>query len=273
MQPQAEPKPDQPPAEPQTPAQPAPDTVIAPTSPTPPPAEPSSQSPPPPAPPSQPSAVPPSAPAPKADQQPAQPSQAAPPPAAANPKARVPNTLPVTEPGERTVCVVKRHPIGIIGTYVMAATVAIVAAAFAFIVIPDFISDKGQATIVGTLLFLIVAMACAVFVTVARKVYWGNSWTVTTDSLTQVRRSGLFDRQSSQLSLKDLEDVTAAQDGVLARMLNYGLLRVETAGERSKFMFPFCPNPNYYAQQILAAREAFERNRMAEEGPAEQKTP
>lgn len=191
-----------------------------------------------------------------------------------DPKSHVPNTLPVTEPGEHTVCVVKRHPVGILGTYVIAGVALIVTAAFAFMVVPDFIKDKGQATAAGGLLFVIVAVVCSLFLLIARKVYWGNSWTVTSDSLTQVSRLGLFSRQSSQLSLRDLEDVTAAQDGVLARMLNYGVLRVETAGERSKFVFPFCPNPNYYAQQILTAREAFERNRTAEETPGpEQKTP
>src|SRR6202011_6093270 len=95
----------------------------------------------------------------------------------------------------------------------------------------------------------------------ATRIYWGNSWIVTSDSVTQVSQTSLFKRQSSQLSLIHLEDVTAEQNGVLAHMFNYGLLRVETAGERSKFTFTFCPNPNFYAREILAAREAFEQNR------------
>ncbi len=75
----------------------------------------------------------------------------------------------------------------------------------------------------------------------------------------------MFDKQSSQLSLGNLEDISAEQNGILTHMFNYGAVRVETAGERSKFFFNFCPNPNYYAQQILTARETFEQGKEANE--------
>ena len=144
--------------------------------------------------------------------------------------------------------------------------VILVTGLLAFMVVPDVAgSGSGTAMLAGGAIFMVVAIISTIFALISAKVYWGNTWTVTTDSLTQVRHFNLFSRQSSQLSLKDLEDVTAEQNGVLTEMFNYGLLRVETAGETSKFMFPYCPNPNYYAQQILAAREAFEQNRTAEE--------
>jgi uncharacterized membrane protein YdbT with pleckstrin-like domain len=75
--------------------------------------------------------------------------------------------------------------------------------------------------------------------------------------VTQVQQTGLFNKQSSQLSLENLEDVTAEKNGILAQMFNFGVIKCETAGERSKFVFPFCPNPTYYAQEILNARERF----------------
>ncbi|HVX57081.1 MAG TPA: PH domain-containing protein [Candidatus Saccharimonadales bacterium] len=194
------------------------------------------------------------------------------PSAAVSAKTRVPNTLPVDEPGERTVCVVKRHPIGTMTVYAMCALAVLVTAALAFGLAPALVSGS-QVTLIGALVFVIVLAVCAAYALIYSKVYWGNSWTVTSDSLTQVRQFSLFNRQSSQLSLKDLEDVTVEQNGILPDMFNYGVLRVETAGESSKFLFPFCPNPNYYAQQILAAREAFERNRIAEEESPSQQTP
>lgn len=85
----------------------------------------------------------------------------------------------------------------------------------------------------------------------------GNSWTLTNDSLTQVTQSNLFDRESSQLSLHNLEDISSEQNGFFPHLFNYGLIKAETAGEKSKFVFNFCPNPNFYARQILAARENF----------------
>lgn len=233
----------------ETPEPASPGSTITPGTPAPPEADPAPQQPPaatPAAPPVQPSAEP----------------SLSPP----DTRKRVPNILPVTEPGERTICVIKRHRIGILGVYVTCGLVILVTGLLAFLIVPDVAgSGSGMALLAGGTIFAVVAIISTVFALISAKVYWGNTWTVTTDSLTQVRHFNLFSRQSSQLSLKDLEDVTAEQNGVLPEMFNYGLLRVETAGETSKFMFPYCPNPNYYAQQILAAREAFEQNRTAEE--------
>jgi hypothetical protein len=169
-------------------------------------------------------------------------------------------------PDEQTICEVKRHPIGLVGIYVMTGLLMIVLAVLAFIVAPNVITSasRSEVIIIGLLVFLVVGTVALGFVFIAHKVYWGNSWVVTSDSITEITQTSLFDKQSSQLSLGNLEDVTVEQNGILPRMLNYGLVRVETAGERSKFVFPFCPNPSYYAKQILAAREAFEQGRSGD---------
>ncbi|HEX4774409.1 MAG TPA: hypothetical protein VH234_02745 [Candidatus Saccharimonadales bacterium] len=186
-----------------------------------------------------------------------------------DPHTKVGKALTVTQPGERTICEIKRHPIGILGIYVATGLLLIVVAALAFGVVPHFMHDSnggsGTATKIGALVFLVVALFSLAFAFISNKVYWGNSWILTTDSVTQIIQSSLFHRESSQLSLGNLEDVTAEQNGILTHMFNYGLLRVETAGERSKFVFLYCPNPNYYAQQVLSARENFEQNRHGED--------
>ena len=163
--------------------------------------------------------------------------------------------------GEHNIFEVKRHPFGMIGMYVPAAIMLAVLALIVFAVLPTVFADNSsQVTSLGAIVFLIVLFMTAVFLAISHKVYWGNRWILTSDSLTQISQVSLFDKQSSQLSLANLEDVTAIQNGVLAHMFNFGTVKAETAGERSKFVFVFCPNPNYYAQQILNAREKFEQN-------------
>jgi uncharacterized membrane protein YdbT with pleckstrin-like domain len=175
-----------------------------------------------------------------------------------DPKRRVGNELTTMQPGEKVIAVIKRHPIGIIGIYVAIAFVLTLVALLAFGLIPSMSTGgSNQATGMGALVFLIAASISFVYALIATKVYWANSWVITSDSITQVSQSGLFSRQSSQLSLENLEDVTAEQHGILAHTFNYGVLKAETAGERSKFSFLYCPNPNLYAQQILHAREQF----------------
>jgi hypothetical protein len=182
---------------------------------------------------------------------------------------RVGNILKVMQPGETVVCDVRRHPIGIIAVYVMGIFVLIIVAILAFAVAPHFGNDanRNQITQIGALVFLFLAVLCAIYCFIATKIYWNNSWLVTSDSLTQVNQTSLFDRESSQLSLGNLEDVSAVQNGPLAHMFNYGVISAETAAATDKFTFLYCPNPNYYAQQILAAREAFEQDQRAAPPP------
>jgi uncharacterized membrane protein YdbT with pleckstrin-like domain len=179
---------------------------------------------------------------------------------------KVRNPLTSMQPGERNLFEVKRHPIGILGIYVGAAVLLAVLAVLIYGVVPSLLTSVDHSRIYGygTIVLLVTAVFTLIFLLVSHAVYWGNRWILTTDSLTQVVQNSLFSKQSSQLSLGNLEDVTAVQNGVLAHMFNYGVLRVETAGERSKFVFPFCPKPNQYAQAILQAREQFEQGRRGD---------
>ncbi|MDB5170697.1 MAG: hypothetical protein JWO35_391 [Candidatus Saccharibacteria bacterium] len=171
---------------------------------------------------------------------------------------KVSNTLSTMQPGERVIFEIKRHPIGLIFSYAISGAMIIATAVLAFIVAPGVAPNSREAvTAIATVIFLVVTLFAIAFVFIANKVYWGNSWVLTSDSITQVTQSGLFNRQSSQLSLENLEDVTAKQHGILTHIFNYGTIKAETAGEHSKFVFTYCSNPNYYAQQILQAREEF----------------
>ena len=164
---------------------------------------------------------------------------------------------------ETVIFQIRRHPFGLVGIHIMAGLMLLITAVIIYGVLPHILKNVSTSNIVGigTVVFLIMAALVFGFLAITHKVYWGNSWVLTSDSLTQVTQSSLFDKQSSQLSLGNLEDVTAEQNGIVAHMFNFGVLRVETAGERSKFVFPFCPNPNLYAQKVLGAREEFEQGK------------
>jgi len=169
------------------------------------------------------------------------------------------NPLSTMQPGEQVICEIKRHPLGIIGVYAMVGFVLVVMTVLIFGVAPNIFSSADRNTVlsIGAVVLLITAILGLGFAFISNIVYWGNRWVVTSDSITQVQQTSLFNKQSSQLSLENLEDVTSEQNGILTHMFNYGVIKAETAGERSKFMFRYCPNPNFYAKQILAARERF----------------
>ena len=202
-----------------------------------------------------------------------------------NPQDNPPLNYP---PTENIIFQIRRHPIGILAVYIISAIVLIALAIVAFGVAPKYITSYSSSQVlgiaaVGYFIFLTLIVG---FVYIAHVVYWDNSWTLSDESLAQVSRTSLFDKQSSHLSLGNLQDVTATQDSILQHLFKYGTLSVETAGEKSKFTFTYCPNPDVYAQHILEARERFEQanrinnglkspiqDRTAYQQPVPQETP
>lgn len=164
----------------------------------------------------------------------------------------------VMQPGERVVCELKRHPIGILTMYVGAfIAVALLTALIAYLLptLRDSYGDSIDTTVMLGAGILLVGLLLMLFISTT--IYWQNQWIVTTDSITQITQNGLFGRQVSQLSMENLEDITVVQNGILPHMFNYGVLKAESAGERSKFVFMYCPDPNEYARQILDTHEKF----------------
>lgn len=167
------------------------------------------------------------------------------------------NPLHVMSPGEQTLYDIKRHPIGLLGVYLMTGIMLVIL--FAVVAaLPHFVtqlttSDKMYAFVAA----IALAALILVFAYIARIVYTGNRWIVTSDSITQIQQTGLFRKQTSQLSLENLEDVTFEQSSLIQTLFGFGTLKVETAGEHSKFQFPFCPKPQQCAVEIIKAHEQY----------------
>lgn len=162
----------------------------------------------------------------------------------------------VLRPGERVICEIKRHPFGILSMYFSGALAIIVAFTLAAIA-PNIIQSDTDITMPAFLAASILSVGIACILWIATSIYWQNRWIVTDDSVTQIIQDGLFGRRVSQLSMESLEDVSVDQHGIIQSMFNFGTLKAETAGEHSKFQFPYCPNPNAYARKILEVHETF----------------
>jgi hypothetical protein len=163
------------------------------------------------------------------------------------------NPLSVMQENEQVICEINRNPIGLFTIYGIGGGLLLVIAAFSFIYLHQLVASLS-----------VVALALIIvggFLFIVSKIYWDNYWIVTDDSLTQLTRSSLFDREACQLSFANLEDVSAQQSGFWAHMFHYGVISAETAAATDKFVLTFCPNPHDFAQKILAAREEFEQGR------------
>lgn len=156
---------------------------------------------------------------------------------------------------ERTVMVVRKHVFGILQLYIASGVGILMAVILlSFLLSEDiptsFLAAVGAAGfVIGGFLLLILLIATYIF--------FENKLIITNKNITQVLQRGLFSRKVSQLAMTNVEDVTSDQHGFFATMLNYGTLKIETAGEQVNFHFTYTPNSNVVAKQVLEARERY----------------
>lgn len=159
------------------------------------------------------------------------------------------------EEGERVLTVVRRHPIGILAAVGGLGLIILAIGALAAYVGKDVFGDNSLGAISG--LILIVAALGSLFLLVYAYIYRQSRLLIADRSLVQITQKSLFIRKMSRLSMTEVEDVSAERRGILSTIFGYGTLVVQTAGEKENFVFPLCPTPEVYADQIIEARQSF----------------
>ena len=113
-----------------------------------------------------------------------------------------------------------------------------------------------SAGIVLIVVIVLLGIAALIFF-VGVWVFRQNQLILTNLHLIQIDQKGLFNRQVSQLSLSRVQDVSGKRAGLLATMLNFGTMEVQTAGEQDKFLFNNYAAPQELADRCLQAHESF----------------
>lgn len=156
---------------------------------------------------------------------------------------------------EEKLCEVAKHPFGIILLYIQVAVGMLGAIGLILFILPSIVGTSDRAFSIALVAGGVVMLLSLIVVILATVVYGQNRLIVTNRNITQILQYGLFNRKVSQLNLVNVEDVTSIESGILATILGYGELKIETAGEQVNFHFTYCPRPSYYAKVILEARE------------------
>ncbi len=161
--------------------------------------------------------------------------------------------------GQHVVVVIRRHPFGLILLFTEIVIGLIIALGLLFFLATNLVSGDSRTTVMTYLmLFAVIVIAlAALFLIAASSLYRQNRWVITDDSITQVLRIGLFKTQTNGLSMANIEDVSSEKSGIFASIFNFGILKVETAGESPNFHFAYCPNTDNYAKILLDTRERF----------------
>lgn len=163
---------------------------------------------------------------------------------------------------ERAVCVVQKHRFGLLLIYFFGILVSL-AILYASVFLSLWIENNGDdrftrngdaslyILIAGALMTAVTLLVCLVYA----YIFGNNVMLVTSDKLAQVIQRSPFNRKISQLNISDVQDVTVTQVGIFARLLNFGTLVIETAGEQENYTFTFASTPHECSKEIMTARE------------------
>jgi len=81
--------------------------------------------------------------------------------------------------------------------------------------------------------------------------YYLDVWIVTNERIISIEQKGLFSRTIAELKLYRIQDVKAEVHGIIATILDYGEVTVQTAAEETHFEFKRLPSPYKMSRQIL----------------------
>lgn len=162
--------------------------------------------------------------------------------------------------GETKLVEVKRHPFGILVLYLEITLGILIGLGLMFFLLSDVTSGSGTDGNYNELFVVAVVLISAIALIIlvaATYIYWQNRLIISDKNLTEILQNGLFSRQVTELSMANVEDVSADRKGIFQTVFNYGDLLIQTAGAQNKLRFVYCPNPGYYGKIILNARQSY----------------
>lgn len=174
-------------------------------------------------------------------------------------------------PGEEIKVVVRHHWAGFLTTLLLVLAMAV------FPLFLLFAINLGLPGRLSEFLPIIVVLLSGYFIFLLTFLFgtWINFYYdmifITNERLINVAQEGLLARKTSELSLLQVQNVSAEVTGFLQSFFNYGLLVVETAGEgttdhnhpntpsmRGYFTIEDLPDPNRIARVILELHRTLE---------------
>ena len=88
-----------------------------------------------------------------------------------------------------------------------------------------------------------------------------DKWIITDRRIIDIEQRGLFSREVSAISFRNLEDITVDTAGFFATILRYGTLAVQSAGAEPQFELPLATDPEKNKYFILEVKDRYIKDR------------
>jgi hypothetical protein len=163
--------------------------------------------------------------------------------------------FPGQEPNERILLVLRRHWYVVFVRVVAFAFAAFLPGVLLLVAsvrgYPYIVDPTSLPSILGVLGLATYELLVWVFFYVTWLDYELDIFIVTDERIVNIAQNGLFHRTVSEQRLFRVQDVTSEVKGIVPTFLRFGTVYVQTAGEKTHFVFRNVPNPDAVAKVIL----------------------
>ena len=159
---------------------------------------------------------------------------------------------------EQPTLIMRKHPVILVGNLLLFALLGLAPVA-AILLLPDLILEWLAKPALGPAIVLLASvfeLFILQFLYASFLDWYLDIWVVTDERIIDIDQSGVFGREMHELQLANLQDVTVQVRGILATLLGFGTISVQSAGAKSQFEFAGLPRPSDVAKRILELAEA-----------------
>lgn len=160
-------------------------------------------------------------------------------------------------PQEETITVIRRHWINIVGPVLGCSLLALIPIVLPLTTyIPKFIAVELALPLI-TFLTICYWMLILAFFLVVWVNYYFDTWIITTERVLDVNQVTLFRREIAEYSIGRIQNVIVRIPTIVATLLHYGNIEVETAGEKS-FDITAVPNPEQVKELLVRQSQVYQ---------------
>lgn len=169
--------------------------------------------------------------------------------------------VPHKKEGEKIILLLRRHYIIILFRFIFWGVTALMPIVFYFIFrdVLSILFDNKNLTPIFVIFLSIYYLYIWLFTFHSFVNYYLDVWIVTNHRIINMEQKGLFDRTVSEQKLYRVQDVTSEIKGFWPTLFNFGEVEIQTAGEKTRFIFKQVPAPYHVAKKINLLSEENKR--------------
>lgn len=155
-------------------------------------------------------------------------------------------------PDEKLIMLIRKHKIyylkhSLVLIFLFSLPIAI------YFALNSFFEELFNSEIIT--IYIIISATCYLTILFFSLLSWMNYyldvWLITNERIIEYEQKSPFHRETSELMLESIEDVSARVEGIFPSLIKSGNIYVQTAGQAERFIFTDAPNAEEIKETII----------------------